>query len=164
MKMKEEHNKWKMIDQALTPDEQAALEAELQQDPEAMQQLKEAQLLHKHLQQMETEEPSMRFTQNIMDRLPKLYRPIQIRPLFTKRQLRWASGGLIFLVVLSLLPAFTLEGGQVLPYQDYIRMLSEAGRTIPSNWFLIMIALSLGIVAAILLDRGLKKRFLNKKS
>lgn len=165
MNTKEEQKKWDLVDQALSPEKLAALDAELQQNPEAAQELQEAQLLHKHLQEIEPEEPSMRFTQNIMERLPNLYRSIQIRPLFTRKQLRWAVGGLAFLVILSLIPIFTMEGsGRALPYQEYIQTLSTAGQAIPNNWFIIFIALSLGIVGAILLDKGLKKRFLNKKT
>ena len=80
MKSREE-KWWEQLDGDASPEERAELEKALKSDEQAQREYALRRKLHEELQGLEPEQPSLRFTQNLMERLPKLYQRIQIGPL-----------------------------------------------------------------------------------
>ena len=101
MKSREEQL-WNHIDETASAEERAALEQELRTDDALQQELSLRKKLHEELAGIEPEQPSMRFTQNLMDILPKLYQRLQIKPLISKGWTRIYLAGFL-LTVLALL-------------------------------------------------------------
>ena len=61
---------WDYLDGTCTPEERIMVDQKLANDPAFHQLFLQSQALHKNLQQIEVETPSMRFSQNVMDKLP----------------------------------------------------------------------------------------------
>lgn len=153
---------WKYIDGECSPDE--ALEAErlLAENPELKREWAQRARLHQELQQQELEQPSMRFARNVMERLPELYRKLDIRPLispFWRKALAGLAGvfvlayfALVFNVIETAGPA---EGGQIPEVQAFVDTLTG----LPMQAMSILLALSFGYILLAFLDRQLKKRF-----
>ena len=74
---------WKYIDGQCTPEEVSRVERLLAEDAGFKREWAQRHKLHQHLRLEELEQPSMRFARNVMDRLPNLYRKLDIRPLIS---------------------------------------------------------------------------------
>jgi hypothetical protein len=67
---------WKYLDGECTPQEKEQVQHLLVQDAAFAEELEIAKSLQETLQAMEPEHPSMRFSANVTEKLPALYRPI----------------------------------------------------------------------------------------
>lgn len=67
---------WKYLDGDCTPQEKEQVQHLLAQDATFAEELEMAKSLQETLQGMEPEHPSMRFSANVTEKLPALYRPI----------------------------------------------------------------------------------------
>ncbi|MEO1713221.1 MAG: hypothetical protein AAFU60_07795 [Bacteroidota bacterium] len=72
MSVMEETLLWKYIDGDCTPEELALVEKMLAEEERIRQHFANMQLLHGDLLNLEMEQPSMRFTANVMEQLPVL--------------------------------------------------------------------------------------------
>ena len=87
---------WKYVDGECTPAEISQIESAARRDPEVRRAIAEAEMLHLKLQKQETEAPSMRFVQNVMEALPPIYRKYSSEPLLNPS---WIKAFYAFLAV-----------------------------------------------------------------
>ncbi len=101
-----EERLWEFIDGSCSADEELAIEKLLQADPAIKQLYEEFLSLSQNLRTMELDEPSMRFTQNVLDRIAVEPAP---KPLVTKIDKRIINViAAFFITILSVLVIFTL--------------------------------------------------------
>lgn len=159
--MKNKGNRiWDHIDAGDNAEAKAALEAQLGQDESLRVELAKSRKLHEELGKMEAEQPSMRFTQNLMDRLPQLYRRIPFKPLVSKP---WVQAYLIgFSLCLLVLFGFgwlTSASSLIaidLPLEEYSLQI---GASFPFRMVIILTGVAFAVLYLIWLDKRLKKRF-----
>src|SRR5256885_1418729 len=87
-----EERLWEFIDGTSSADEKFAIEKLLHADPAIRQLYKEFLLMNTHLKTMELDEPSMRFTQNVMDQIAPEHTPKALVTKIDKRIIN-AIGG-----------------------------------------------------------------------
>lgn len=155
---------WLSIDGDLDPIDQQQFEEALEKDADLAETFSQAQLLDKVLEQQEAEQPSMRFSKNIFEQLPQLYRKINIEPLFSKKALTIGVSSVLAFILLSVALAFIFQGSSTSEvdssfWTSYVQQLSS----IPDQWLLSIGLVSFCIFSVILLDRFLKKQILQKK-
>lgn len=152
---------WAYLDGHLPPDEQHAFEQKLEKDPGLKRKVAEAKVLDRTLAGQETEQPSLRFTANVMDRLPDLYKPITIQPLLSKRTLRWAGALLATTLTINIGLLWTLPAGSTTQI-PLVGEIQQALHALPEGWLLPLSALSVGYVAYAALDAFLERRLLKQ--
>jgi len=162
---------WQYIDGTCSEDERQAVEKALAEDAELQKAFQAAQQVDKLLAESELEEPSMRFTQNVMDKLPQLYSRFVKEPLLQKRWWKWTVGTVSFLFVAVTLLIFSVNNALIpeLPMarttQSFIQDSTAAvlSQTSSIFWTLLLSA-SLSIVLLFWMDKYFKKQLSNKKS
>lgn len=104
MKTPDQEIIWRYIDGEGSPEERMALEARMRRDPELARTFIESRRLDIQLRKQTPEMPSMRFSGNVLDRLPALYRKktFSAEPLLTARQLRTIIAATLGLAMTSL--------------------------------------------------------------
>jgi anti-sigma factor RsiW len=93
---------WKYAEGTCTPEEKSEAEALLATDPNLRQEFESIRQVHTTLQNMEPEQPSMRFVQNLMEALPKLYGSLSAEPLvkpFWKKAFAGVLAGMLALAI-----------------------------------------------------------------
>lgn len=155
---------WLSLDGDLGPTEQKRFEKALEKDAELAKVFSQAQLLDKVLEKQEAEQPSMRFSKNVFEQLPQLYKKINIEPLFSKRALTIGGLSILCFFMLSVTLAFLLQdssgsGVDSNFWTSYVQQLSS----IPDQWLLTIGLSSFCIFIVILLDQFLKKQILQRK-
>ena len=101
-----EERLWEFIDGTSTPEEKQNIEQLLQSDPAVKQLYEEFSALDHSLKASGLEEPSMRFTKNVMEQIALVPAP---KPLRTKIDKRIIGGiGGFFILTLSVLFIFSL--------------------------------------------------------
>lgn len=99
MSVMEETLLWKYIDGDCSPEELALVEKMLAEDQGLRQHFERMQALHGDLLNMDLEQPSMRFTTNIMDQLPVLKGTQLLSS-------RWVLAAAFFLAAIPFLATF----------------------------------------------------------
>ena len=94
-----EERLWEFIDGTSSADEKISIEKLLQTDPAIKQLYEEFLSISNSLQAMELEEPSMRFTQNVMDRIAFEHAPKPLVTKIDKRIINVISGFFILTLV-----------------------------------------------------------------
>lgn len=151
---------WKYLDGACSPEEEGEVERLLAEDAAFKEEWARSRKLHESLKHQPLEQPSMRFARNIMERLPALYRKINIRPLFTPMQWRVIYGLLgAFLLGYSYLTFSFLESGAPGPGSRALESLANTLNSLPYQVMAVVAALSFGFITLAWLDRALKRRF-----
>lgn len=149
---------WRYLDGECDPEEQRTVASRLETDPAFRAAWAERRALHLRLQAVEAEQPSLRFVQNVMDRLPL---SLRIEPLVSRRQWRnWLTGAAAFLLALlgltwSLPP--TAAGGTAV--EPYLQPFNEFVLGLPQQLLALTGALGIGFLVLVWLDRKLKARF-----
>ena len=156
---------WKYLDGSATDEERQAVSERMEEDPAFRSALLERKKLSDSLEEMETEQPSLRFATNVMDRLPDLYRST-IEPLVRPFWIRFFFSTLAaFLAGYFALVFFSLSRGQ-LPAEgqtsSYAAKFAGLFPNIPSQVLSITAALSIAYLLLVLLDRRLKRQWLSK--
>ncbi|HKK76236.1 MAG TPA: hypothetical protein VJ953_14245 [Saprospiraceae bacterium] len=156
---------WTQLDGALNEKEQADFLQKLQEDPELSAAFAEAQQLEAHLKEVEADEPSMRFTANVLDQLPVLYKKVSVEPVLSQQSL-WRG---VLLLLASVLLSFTaaLSGtgtgsgeNSFIQWQSYL----DKFMGLPSSALMIAALTGFCIVSVFAIDQVLKKRFLSKRT
>lgn len=162
MNEKDERLIWRYLDGDLDDREKSVVQHRIKNDEAFREAFMKRELLQKSLQATEPEMPSMRFTQNVMEKLPQLYR-YTVRPLLPKVLVRgFALVMAMFAISMLVLPFLHPDGGGAtdpLPLLENSRRLSNAIVNVPKQWYLFVAVLSLSYLALLALDRYLRKRF-----
>ncbi len=160
MKEQDIHKIWQYLDNDITSSERAQVQKRATDDAAFHAELETRQRLHHALQQIEAEQPSMRFAVNVMDKLPQLYKKIVVQPLVNPL---WVRGFFYLLAALGLVYTGAVvqyvqstEGTSSLPGVEFLSGLLTA---IPSQLWVMMATLCASYLAFVWLDRQLKKRF-----
>ncbi len=159
--MSEQKNKfWDLIDGDLTPEQKEALEKNLETSAQAKQEQQQRLQLHASLQKMEAEQPSMRFAQNIMEKLPQLYQKIKVQPLISKRSLQILTASFTAFVAWYLYTAVSVLGDQPRTANNTAadRIIEFLNSTSNQTLMMVMIV-SAGLLALFALDRLMKSYF-----
>ena len=152
---------WKYIDGACSPEEAAQVERLLAEDPELKREWAQRVKLHQNLQQQELEQPSLRFARNVMDRLPNLYRKLDISPLispFWRKALGGLAGAFLlayFALVFNVVETAGPESSPNPQLQGFVDTLTS----LPMQAMSILLSLSFGYMLLTLIDQKLKKKF-----
>jgi len=101
-----EERLWEFIDGTSSADEKISMEKLLQTDPAVKQLYEEFLSISNSLQAMELEEPSMRFTQNVMDRIALEHAPKPLVTKIDKRIINFITG--FFILTLGTLVIYSL--------------------------------------------------------
>lgn len=155
---------WDMLDGQLSAEEQKALQRDLATLPELQQSYEEAKTLDEELKQMEADEPSMRFSKNLFEHLPTLYKKVKIDANISKRARRIGLFVLSSLVVFSFLPAFM--GGSSSyesPYKSLWEQFTAWSFNLPNELLNVLFLVGISSTFFLLLDWQLKRRFFNGK-
>lgn len=153
---------WQYIDGDLDAADQAAFQEELQQNEELANIFQESQSLENHLVEIEAEEPAMRFSMNVLEDLPTLYKKVNIEPFFSRRTILLGSLALLISIIITYLAAFsgkstTVEGLQP-TWLEYVQSLPQ----LPSSALVLAALAGFCLVSIYLIDLFIKKRFLNR--
>lgn len=155
---------WLQLDDELSPEEAATFLQKLEEDPELANTFAEAQQLENHLQAVEADEPSMRFSANVLDQLPTLYKSISIEPIFSQKSLLRGILLLFSSVLISFMAAISGPGTSTnspsWKWENYLDIFMK----IPSSALLIAALTGFCLVGVFLMDQYLKKRFLAKRT
>jgi len=152
---------WAYLDGQLSEKERRAFEQKIEEDEALRHQVAAARILDRNLQEREPEQPSMRFVANVMERLPDLYQPISVKPLLSRKALRWAGGILATVLLINISLLWILPTGSTgeLPLIGNVQQMLNA---LPHGWLLPLSALSVGYVAYAVLDAFLERRLLKQ--
>lgn len=160
MKNKEELI-WTYLDGQLNAEDRARVETALETDPSFKELFLQSQLLHKNMQVMEAEGPSLRFTQNVMDRLPTV-KNLATGPLVSMKWLRSFYGGVIALIALLLGSTAALvpvSSTQAQSAEEMIDRVNSIFGIIPANMLFMAGIIIISLLILLSLDRYLENRF-----
>ena len=155
---------WLSIDGDLDPAEQKLFEAALKKDAELAQTFSQAKILDTALRKQEAEQPSMRFSKNVLEQLPQLYRKINIEPLFSRKAITIGSIAVLSFILISISLAFIFQGNasgelDATFWSSYVNSLAG----IPDQWLLTIGLVSFCLASIILLDHFLIKQMLKRR-
>lgn len=152
---------WAFIDKDMDPKEQAQFQQRLGKDKSLNQEWLERKKLNRSLQEMEVEVPSMRFTQNLMDRIGSLIPNKVFKPLISKFwvkvfQLLGISFILALLVylILSIWGIFQSEEPLIYPGSELVNSFINNSSY---QFFLILGGLSFAYILLSFLDKYFNK-------
>ncbi|MBX7140380.1 MAG: hypothetical protein K1X63_04790 [Chitinophagales bacterium] len=153
-----EERLWEYMDGTSSPEECKAIEQLLQTDPSVKQLHEEFLAINNSLKFSELEEPSLRFTKNIMERVALEPAPKALRTQVDKRIIRVISG--FFILTLSVLLVITLsqidwKSG----FQDFSFNIPQVDLTkYFKSWMLQAFLIGDVILGLFMLDRWLHQR------
>lgn len=161
MKNKEELI-WSYLDGQLEAEDRTRVEKALETDPAFKELFLQSELLHQQLETMESEVPSMRFAQNVMDRLPAV-KELATGPLVSVKWLRSFYGSTVTLLILlvgSTLALFPASASSEDPYAErMVDTIQSVFNYIPNNLLLMTGIVLVSLLTLLTLDRWLQKRF-----
>jgi hypothetical protein len=161
-----EEQLWNYIDSSCSEEEKQQIEQALPDNEELRLALAERMALHQALQKIEAEEPSMRFAQNIMDKLPNISFTLpqlvspKLRRGFILAMTSLSVG--IVVLVFNLPEASTTSGTETTPYVSQWIELTTTIVNAPVT--MIVACLGLSFLLLTFLERYLKKRLVLKKT
>lgn len=93
---------WMYIDGVLSPQETEAIKIQIQNDPKTAYLFQELKSIADNLREMETDEPSMSFTRNVMEKVQTEIAPVVLKTNIDKRVI-YSISGLFIASILALL-------------------------------------------------------------
>lgn len=151
-------NIWDYIDGTLGEKEAAALKEQIETNPVLKAEWQERLRLHHALTKMESDQPSMRFAQNVMDKLPELYQKVLIKPLISKNGIRFFW--MLFTSCLVGLTFSGISGSAAVP--TTIQETMDRFFDLPIQLYIVLASITLGFVFFYFLDRFLRKKFVSQ--
>lgn len=153
---------WQYLDGQLEAGDRARVEKALETDPAFKELYLQSELLHRQLGAVEAEAPSMRFAQNVMDKLPAV-QELATGPLVSVKWLRSFYGStatLLILLVGSTLTFFPASTTSDVPTADRLAdTIQSVFNYIPNNLLLMTGIVLVSLLALLSLDRWLQNRF-----
>jgi anti-sigma factor RsiW len=164
MKRTTEDMIWAYLDGTSSAEERQQIDQLLTTDQAFREEFKKSELLHRQLQDMEAEMPSLRFAQNVMDRLPAV-KDLATSPLVSVKWMR--SFGFTFMSLLLvfwggstlLVPgnvAFARDTNEMVRLLEWIAQLTAKGTSGP---LLFLGIVFISMLCLLFLDRWLQARF-----
>ena len=157
---------WRYADGDCTEAEAGSIRDRLQREPGLRQAWDEIQVLQANLQAVEADQPSLRFTRNVLDQLPPATQRLEkIRLLPSAVIWRWATGiGLAIVASVMMLPTGTVNapsavGGLLEPMEGKVLESVSLWESLPQTWILTG---SLALILILGLDQILKARLRNR--
>lgn len=153
---------WKYLDGECSPQEKEEVQRLLSTDAAFAEELTLAQSLQETLQELEPEEPSMRFSANVAEKLPTLYRPVHTSADLLPKGLVRIFSALVGSIALLSLGLF-FDGQQSIAPQFNILGWYTVNFGLFSNPIVFATFLgSLALLTYFLMDFTLKKWILKK--
>jgi hypothetical protein len=160
MKPQDDKLQWKYLDGEATEQERTGVQHRLADDAAFKAELQSRQQLHHTLQQIEPEQPSMRFVMNVMESLPQLYKKA-IEPLVSPKWVKVFLGSLgVFIIGLFGYVATTI-GSFSMDSTLGEKVIAQLN-ALPASLFTALAMISFTYLFFVILDRQLKKRFVKK--
>ena len=162
-----EERLWEFIDGTCLPAEKSTIEQLLETNREWKQKYHELLEVHQLIHSSELEEPSLRFTKNVMEEISK-YKIAPAAKTYINKRIIWGIAGfMITMIVAFLVYGFAqvdwTAGGNSSSYIDFNKV--DFGKFFTNTWmnFFMMVNVVLGLM---LLDRYLnnKKKQLHKEA
>ncbi len=157
---------WKYAEGECSAREKAVVEARLASDADYREELDMILELQSTLTSMEPEQPSMRFTQNVMESLPKMYAPAPVEPLVSPvwAKIFWAAVAVCFAGLLFWGKNYGSAKPQPVPYVDEISQgLSSIFKAVPGEVVGHVVPLLLVVATLLIVDKMLIAKKLNLK-
>ncbi|NRB52233.1 MAG: hypothetical protein HRU41_31455 [Saprospiraceae bacterium] len=151
---------WRFIDGDCDEAETKALLQRIEDDPEFKQAVEERRQLDEAFGSLELEQPSMRFTTNVMEHLPMLYQQLPTQHLLGPAWVKAFWSGLTFLMLGTIGLGFfspeaaTTSSGSFSPESIDISKLLF----LPYKTAIILLSISITSIFLVLLDKQLSKR------
>lgn len=154
---------WKYAEGTCQAAEKAEIEKLLASDPSLREELEMIQQIHRVLDKMEPEQPSMRFSKNVMEALPDIYSQPAPEPLvsFFWKKIFWGAvvagvAGVFFLPALNVGSSFSL------PFTDALsRFLQSATGQLPATAVTSFVLVLFSVAALTGVDKLLKLHLKN---
>jgi anti-sigma factor RsiW len=160
MKRMDPHKLWDFIDGQCSPEEAEQIKAAMEKDETLKTEWAKRYQLQQALKEVPAEQPSMRFVQNLMDRLPQMYQKLSIAPLVKPLWVRVTTGFLAFLVAGYF--GFVWYYVETVGVSGRLAVLDSVSNVLsqmPSQLMVVVAAVTIGMSFLILIDAFLKKRF-----
>ncbi len=158
---------WKYIDGHCNVAETAAFEQLLATDPSFKKAFEERQALDQGFQSLTLEEPSMRFTTNVMENLPVLYQKLPARQLLGPVWIKAFWTSISFLMVSTLgIGFFSPDTATTTSSNEITRNLIDIPQMLflPYKSALILLAISSSLILLVMIDKRLDKARKNRQS
>ncbi len=156
---------WNYLDGTGSPVQRQAVEKRLTEDAAFRAAFLERKHLHAALQEQEAEQPSMRFANNVMDKLPALYQRT-VEPLVRPFWIKVFAGSLgAFLLLYFGGVIYSMERGLVSGEGPAARagdQVSTLLDSLPPQVLSVVLALSISYLFLVFLDRKLQRLMLKK--
>lgn len=149
---------WQYIDNQLDTKQSKKVQQLINQSLEWQNAHQEALQLQQELQAIELEIPSLRFSQNIMDKLPADYRTVQGKSLVTRPWLKRLTLG-IFLVISAGIAVITQFAKATTSSSFLEQWISQSAQ---QSVFLVFGLVAFAVVILAVFDRFLERRFKKK--
>lgn len=154
---------WRFIDGDCDEAETIAILKRLEEDPKFKMAVEERKQLDAAFGDLELEQPSMRFTTNVMENLPVLYQQLPTQQLIGPAWVKAFWGGLTFLLVSTLGIGIFMPEAASSSSTAQTGFLLDAARLpellfIPYKSAIILLAISTSFILLMLLDRQLSKK------
>lgn len=153
---------WDYLDGKASPEERNWVETQIETDDAFREQFQRCQVLQQNLQLLEPEVPSMRFSQNIMDKLPAVS-SLATGPLVSTRWMRLFFGGALGIIVLITGGGGFLFSPQFSSWDAQIDRVIDRSTAIfnyiPENMVILGGIIVTSLFLLIFLDRWLQTRF-----
>ena len=168
--MNQEQLIWKYLDGQCSAEEKAAIEQQLSSDENFRALLEERKSLDQAFEQLELEQPSLRFATNVMENLPALYQQLPVRQLLGPSWIKAFWGSLTALLVAAIAAAFYLPDSSTANNPAYSRVIGDTLERIPDvlllpyKWAMILVAISCSFLLLMMLDRRMAARSSKKLS
>lgn len=149
---------WKYAEGQCSAQEKAAVETQLAADARLRDELRLIRELHAVLTNLEPDEPSMRFTQNVMESLPKIYTPAPVEPLVSPvwTKIFWTTVAVCFTSLLFWGKNSGTARLHPVPYVDDISQgLSSILKAVPSEMMGYVVLLLVVVATLLIVDKVL---------
>lgn len=149
---------WKYAEGEYTPEEKAAVEALLAGNETLREEFEMIQEMQATLASMEPQQPSMRFTQNVMEALPKIYSPAAEEPLVMPvwKKIFWGAVAATFGGVLIFGKFSGVRHAPAQPYvNDFNRELDAILNIVPNDLVTYFVMLLLVAGTLTIIDKAL---------
>lgn len=152
---------WKYIEGNCDEAELATVEQLLEADKAMKAEWLQRKTLHESLQHLEMDTPSMRFVQNVMDSLPRLYESSQAVSMRWLRRFAFATGTITAIFVIATF-SFDTSGmsnpAQTNRINNFINANKTIAETLTNDYALYSSMVIFAALSLILLDQWLSKQ------